>query len=293
MRILVTGSAGKIGSAQVKLLRENGHDVRTFDVRTTPDDAGEHVFGDLRDIMRVREAMRSRDAVIHLGAIANDRAGREDDIMAVNVQGTFNVLLAAAESGVGRVVYFSSVNALGCFGELRTPLRLPVEDSYPRHPLTAYQLSKHLAEETCKAFSARYDMVTISLRPMLVLYPQQYERFQQRMAGGGGRGGNPWLRHDFWSYVDGRDVCRAALLALTAEGVKNDAFLLAAADTLSPTPTAELIDENFPEIPWQDIDRDTYLRDNPFRSLVDCSHAADVLGWRPEFSWRDVSPAAE
>src|ERR1051326_1537979 len=99
MRVLVTGSEGRIGSMVTKLLRESGdYEVRTFDRQAQPSsDKGEHIAGDLRDIYTVRNAMRDIEAVVHLGAIPNDFMGHEDDVLSVNVQGTWNVLIACVE----------------------------------------------------------------------------------------------------------------------------------------------------------------------------------------------------
>jgi len=284
VRVLVTGSAGHIGHWLVQALREAGHAVRTFDrAAQRPEEGSEHLPGDLRDAAAVRQAVQGVDAVAHLGAIASDRGGAPEDVLAVNVQGTWNVLLACAEAGVGRVVYFSSVNALGNFGGHRPSAYLPIDDAYPRHPMTPYQLSKHLGEETCRSFTNQHDIVTVCLRPMYVAAPDHYARWFSR---------NPemrleWGKGDYWAYVDVRDVCEAALLGLTAQNITHDAFLLAADDTTMDVPTAELVDQFYPETPWR-IDRQTYLAGNPYRSLVDCTHAKEVLGWQPKHSWREA-----
>src|SRR5262245_2016244 len=148
MRVLVTGSEGTIGRVLVKMLRDEGYDLRTLDRRAQANsDDGEHIPGDLRDIYTVRRALKGVEPVVHLGAIPGDlRPGMEDDVLTTNVQGTWNILIACVEAGVKRLVYFSSVNALGNFGGRRPSVYLPVDDAYPRHPLTPYQISKHLGE---------------------------------------------------------------------------------------------------------------------------------------------------
>lgn len=285
MRVLVTGSEGRIGRALVTLLREMGHEVRTFDrVARKQEDEGEHISGDLRDIHTVRRAVQGMDAVAHLGAIPGDLPNHEDEVLAVNVQGTWNVLLACAEVGVPRVVCFSSVNALGCFGGHRPAVYLPVDDSYPRHPITAYQLSKHLAEETCRAFTARYGLETICLRPVGVWNKQYARKFRKE----GTSYQVEWGKTEYWAYVDLRDVCDATIRALTMENVTHDAFLLSASDTTQQIPTAELVEKCYPDTPWPKQNREAYLAENPYRSLVDCSHAKEALGWEPKHSWRDA-----
>lgn len=285
MRILVTGSEGHIGRAQVQLLRASGHEVRTFDRSAAHRDApGEHIPGDLRDILTVRRAVQGMDAVVHLGAIANDRRGHPEDVLSVNVQGTWNLLLACVEADVPRFVFFSSVNALGCVGGHCPPAYLPVDDAYPRNPMSPYQLSKHLAEEACRSFTNKHGIMTLCLRPVFVAPPESYQHYD--------RHSDPLRRaeHDkreLWAYVDLRDVCDAALRCLTVENVTHDGFLLTADDTTSVLPTAELVDRLYPQIPRkQEISR--YVANAPHRSIIDCSHAKKVLGWQPRHSWRDV-----
>ena len=284
LRILVTGSAGKIGRVQVEMLRAAGHEVRTFDTRADPNDpTGEHHFGDLRDLLAVKRAVRGMDAVVHAGAIPSDRRGQEDQVLSVNVQGTWNVLLACVELNVGRVVAYSSVNALGCVGGHRPADRLPIGDDYSRHPMSAYQLSKHLVEETCRSFTNKHGLVTICLRPVYVSAPDEYKPDWRDPDG-------RWMVNEYFAYVDIRDVCRAALLGLSAENVTHDAFLLTADDTAVTVPTKELVARHYSDVPWMDVDRDAYLSGNPFRSLFDCAHAKQVLGWEPQHSWREAGP---
>lgn len=285
MRILVTGSEGGIGRVLVPTLLAAGHDLRTFDRAARRGTEVEHLPADLRDIAAVRRAVQGVDAVAHLGAIPSDDPGREDDVLSVNVQGTWNVLLACVEAGVGRVVAFSSVNALGNVGGHRPSASLPIDDAYPRHPMSAYQLSKHLGEEACRSFSAKHGLVTVCLRPVLVTYPDRHDAVwrglsdEERVERG---------RTEYWAYVDARDVCDAVLRGLRVEGVSHDAFLLAAADTTALAPTAELVDRFYPSTPWPAVERDAYLAGDPRRSLIDYAHAAAVLGWSPRHRWRDA-----
>jgi nucleoside-diphosphate-sugar epimerase len=281
MRVLVTGSAGHIGRRVTQKLTDEGYEIRTFD--RAAQSGEDHHPGDLRDIFAVRRAVQGCDAVIHLGALSSDGRGTPEDVLAVNVQGTWNVLLACAETEIKRVIYFSSVNSLGNFGGHRPSLYLPIGDDYPHHPMTPYQLSKHLGEEACKSFTERYGMTTICFRPMLVA-DFENARWLRR---GDMRQREEWMKIDYWSYVDIHDVVDATLLGLKAEGIGHASFLLAAADTLAETPTAELVDTYCPDTPWPRIRREEYLAGQPNRSLIDCSQAFDKLGWKPRRSWRD------
>ncbi len=284
MRLLVTGSNGFIGQELVKRLLAEGYTLRTFDRTASPATEWEHVAGDLRDVYTVRRLVQGVDAVVHLGAMSSDRRNAADEVLAVNVQGTWNVLQACAEAGVGRVVYFSSINALGCVGGHRPPEYLPVDDFHPRHPMTAYQLSKHLAEEVCRSYTERYGIVTICFRPAFVLNTAQPIPWWRRFPA---EARVEWGKDELWAYVDIQDVCDAVLLALKAEGIQHDAFLLSAKDTSLDIPTAELVQKYWSHLPWRG-DLAAYVADNPYRALIDTSHAAQALGWEAKRSWRDA-----
>ena len=214
MRVLVTGSEGRIGRHLAGVLDGKGYGLRGFDTRADTQAAGgpiddRHV-GDLRDLPAVRSAMRGVDAVVHLGAIPSDR----DDgaaVMQTNVMGSWNVLQAAQENGVRRVVFFSSINAQGSVLTGHPPAVLPIDDDYPHHPATPYQLSKHLGEEICRSFSERHGMITLCLRPTWVTQPSDYTQ-----AGFGTDGFLAAWQPDLWAYVDVRDVGNAVLRCLAA-----------------------------------------------------------------------------
>lgn len=283
MNILITGSAGLIGTALTQVLHEAGYSLRTFDRDGTKGADGiEHETGDLRDFATVKRVMEGMDAVVHGGAIAYDRKGDDDQVLAVNVMGTLNVLVAATQTTVQRVVSFSSINALGCVGGHKKAVQLPITDDYPRHPMSPYQLSKHLGEEACKTYTERYGLTTISLRPGYVTRGNDYDQWRKNTDP---QEAARSQANELWAYVDLRDVCEAVKLSLTLEGIKNDAFLLFADDTTLTIPTRELIDQYYSETPWI-TDKDAYFAANPFRSPMDTSHARDVLKWTPKHSWR-------
>lgn len=283
MRVLVTGSEGGIGRHLAPALRDAGYELRTFDRVAGPEGEHGHVTADLRDRDVVRRVVRGVDAVVHLGAIAGDVAGREHEVLTVNVEGTWNVLLAAAEFNVPRVVYFSSVNALGNVGGLRPSACLPIDDAYPPHPVSAYQLSKRLGEEICRAFAAQASTTALCLRPTLVAAPDHhYPDWRDADAAELAHRGST----EYWAYVDVRDVCAATLLGLTADVPPFSACLLAAADTMAKTPTAELVDRFYPDTDWPTVDRSAFLGGAPHCSLVDCAEADRLLGWRPRHGWR-------
>ena len=292
MKILVTGSAGAIGRWVVKHLLEENHTLRTLDLTAQPPTEGvEHIAGDIRDSSLVRHAVQGMQAVVHLAAIPFDIDRQDELILDTNLRGTWNVLLAAHEAGVTRVVNFSSINALGQAEPKHPGLYLPLDDDIPHHPVRNYPLSKHLGEEMCFAFAQRGVFSVVSLRPGAVFVPDPTrlqwwnlmpEEFKLRMQ-----------MADFFSHVDVRDVAEAALLSLTAKVDVHQAFLLSADDNRAHIPTAELVDKYYSHLPWPKISKEKYLAKGEFVSLIDCSAAKRVLGWQPKYSQLDPQVGQE
>jgi nucleoside-diphosphate-sugar epimerase len=171
--VLVTGSEGQVGAATAARLARDGWAVRPFDLRTG---------GDLRDEESVHAAMAGCDAVVHAGAIAHDSRGTPAEIVAVNVLGTWHVLLAAEAHRVARVVYFSSAQVFGCAEGEGTPAYLPVDDAHPLRAARPYGMSKRLTEEMCEAWTSRTGIATVVLRPVMILSDEALARTDPGVA---------------------------------------------------------------------------------------------------------------
>jgi UDP-glucose 4-epimerase len=163
MKVLVTGHLGKIGVRVAEFLRGCDHVVVGFDLADG---------GDLLDLAAVKRAAAGCAAIVHLGGLAHDTAGAPEQIMAVNLLGTWHVLLAAETAEVPRVIHFSSVQALGIAEGERLPDYFPVDDQHPSRATRPYGLSKRLAEDLCEAFTARTAISTVCLRPVAVWEPE-------------------------------------------------------------------------------------------------------------------------
>jgi nucleoside-diphosphate-sugar epimerase len=175
-KVLVTGGAGFIGSNLVRALLERGDDVRVLDNFSTGNRANldglevEIVEGELRSYERVHNAVRKADVVYHLGALGSVPRSVQDPLTssAVNVEGTLNVLLAARDEGVRRVVFPSSTSVYGSSRQLPTP-----EDE-PCDPISPYGVAKLAAERYCISFSRVYESFeTVVLRYFNVFGPRQ------------------------------------------------------------------------------------------------------------------------
>lgn len=271
VRVLVTGDRGHVGVPVAGLLRSCGYEVAGFD---RADGA------DVLDLATVRRAARGCAAIVHLAALAHDSAGSPEQIMAVNVLGTWHVLLAAEAAGADRVIFFSSAQVFGIAEGERLPDYFPVDDAHPRRAMRPYGLSKRLAEDMCGGFTARTGIATVCLRPVAVWDEAQYARLANRWRL------RPWSEWEpFWEYgafVDARDVAAAVRQALTVPLGGHHRALLCAAGIAATAPSLELAARLAPAVPVTDTDR---FRADAWAALIDCSTATATLGWRPAYRW--------
>ncbi len=246
MRIMVTGQCGMIGATVAEKLRSLGHVVSGFDVAQG---------ADLLDLAAVKRAAAGCRGLVHLGALAHDTAGSPEQIMAVNVLGTWHVLLAAEEAGIARVVCFSSAQVFGIADGERFPDYFPVDDAHPRRAMRPYGLSKKLGEDLCAGFSARTGIATISLRPVLVLRPDDYNTIEERWRKVPSSEWDPFW--EFGAFVDVRDVADAVVRALDVPFEGHRRAVLCAADICGSAPSLELAARLAPDVP---VRRQPFMR---------------------------------
>jgi UDP-glucose 4-epimerase len=174
LRALVTGGAGFIGSHLTRALLERGDEVTVLDdlssgFRANLADGASFVHGGIEDEAVVRGAMQGSDVVFHEAATRGVLRSVEDPIGTdrVNTKGTLNILLAARDSGVRRVVVASSSSVYGGLAPLPT-----IEDA-PLIPKSPYAVSKVAAEHYARVFAELYELETLSLRYFNVFGPHQ------------------------------------------------------------------------------------------------------------------------
>jgi len=176
-RFLVTGGAGFIGSHIVDRLVRDGQYVRILDDFSTGRkeniardlDRIDVVRGSVADLPRVREAVEGIDYVLHHAALPSVVRSIDDPIgfNTANIDGTLNVLVAARDAGVKRLVYASSASVYG-----DTPF-LPVPEDVPLSPLSPYALTKLAGEHYCTVFHHIYGFEAVALRYFNVFGPRQ------------------------------------------------------------------------------------------------------------------------
>lgn len=165
---LVTGGAGFIGTNLVKQLLDGGHTVRVFDnfaggkMEERIQDSAEYIEGDIRDFDSLLRAMKDVDGVFHMAALPRVTFSVEHPLEThdVNVNGTLNVLLAARDAGVKRVVFSSSSSSSGDQPRDAYPL---AEDGVVKLPIAPYALHKFIGEHYCRIFASLYNIETVSL----------------------------------------------------------------------------------------------------------------------------------
>ena len=179
-KALVTGGAGFIGSNLVRALLARGDEVRVLDNFSTgyrrnlePLDV-ELVEGDLRSYERVATAVNGVEVVFHQGALPSVPRSIQDPLSssAVNVEGTLNVLLAARDAGVRRVVFASSSSVYG------DAPGMPRRESQPLAPLAPYAVSKLAAEQYCMVANRVFGLETVALR-----YFNVFGEYQDPLSG--------------------------------------------------------------------------------------------------------------
>ena len=290
-QIVVTGGSGKAGRAVVRDLVEHGFDVVNVDVVPSSQQDAPFLRADLTDLGEAIEALRGADVVIHLAAIPAPRIRTVERTFEINILSTYNVFSAAAQLGLGRVVWASSETVLGLpFGRRHArnlldpaaapghhpePDYVPIDEEHPLRPHSSYSLSKVLGEEMARQFARWSHIPFIGLRFSAIREPAEYASFPET-----------WKdlhlgEWNVWGYVDARDVAQACRLALTADIAGADAFIIASGDTAMDRPNSDLMRECFPTVPLRPGSGD-------FDTLLSIDKARRVLGYAPGYSWRDA-----
>jgi nucleoside-diphosphate-sugar epimerase len=285
-RVLVTGGSGRLGTQVVTDLTDHGHEVVAVDRLAPPQQlplGARFRQVDLADVGEITGAMKGCTAFAHLGAIPSPYRHADEVVFTNNTIATFSVLQAASLLGLTHGAIASSASA---YGTAWSPHRMfhpyaPVDEAAPLRNFDAYGLSKEVDERTAEMFCRRDRISIACLRFHWVAreeeIPQRSGRFyhDEEQFQEGGRG--------FWGYVDLRDAARAVRLAVEVSGAEPfgfQPFNIMGADTLLDIPTEDAIRRLSPEIELR----------GPlpgFASAFDCSKAKAMLGWEPEFGWRD------
>ncbi|WP_114560025.1 NAD-dependent epimerase/dehydratase family protein [Desertihabitans aurantiacus] len=280
MKVVVTGGTGRAGRWVVREMAEAGHEVVNLDLHQRPELElpGTFCRVDLTDAGRVYDALAQfrPEVVCHLAANPSPSGQARIDVFDTNVVSAHNVLQAAGDLGVPRVVYASSEMATGLLTEGVTPARIPFDESERRPSPNTYALSKFISEVIADSMAlASPGTAWVGLRINNVIDPDGYDRFAAEWD-------DPSLSMaNFWSYIDARDVGTAYRAAAEGTSSGHEVCLIAAADTRAKRGLRELMAEHYD---GYDSFADDYT--DP-RSAFDCSRMQQLFGWMPSHSWRD------
>lgn len=299
---LVTGGAGFIGSHLVDALLEQGVDVRVLDNLSTgslrnlqggpergspPSRPGRRIelmIGDVRDDKLARKAMRHVDCVYHLAGLPpGTTAGGHGEVHTVNVQGTLNVLQAAATEGVRRVVFASCASIYG------TADGAPIGEEWPALPVSVFGASKLAGEIYCRAYHASRHVETVLLRYFNVYGPRQnavlhgafvpalietLRRGRRPVLAGDGLAGGDFL------FVD--DAVTATVAAGAAARAAGCAVNVGSGQLATPLEILGILNRllRTDAVPRQGRPR----LDPPTAARAHIALAADLLGWAPRVS---------
>jgi nucleoside-diphosphate-sugar epimerase len=273
MRIVVTGGSGKAGRWVVRDLREHGHDVLNVDLTHDGSPHGQCVLADLTDLGQAHDLIAGADAVVHLAAIPAPELRAAGETFRINTLSTYNVFAAAVAAGVRRIVWASSETVLGLPFD-RPPDFAPIDESITPRPETSYALSKLVGETMAEQVARRSGIAVVGLRISNIMEPGDYAAFPADWD-------DPRRRKwNLWGYVDCRDVAQAARLALDADVEGAPVCIVAAADTVMPQPSAELMAAVYPDVPLRRIPEGR-------ETLLSIERARQLLGYEPAHRWAD------
>jgi UDP-glucose 4-epimerase len=271
MRVLVSGSSGLIGGAVVEHLVAHGDQVVRFDV------AEGH---DVLDVDDYAAAARGCDAIVHAaGGQQPDASDCGQRFITHNVTGNWNMLEAARDAGIERVVTFSSVNAFGVFRGEAVPDYLPIDDGHPIRPPTAYGMAKRLIEEQCRCYTVTKGVATVCFRPPAVCGETRRAALAAARAADPAAEWTPYWEYGAW--IDVRDVASAVYTALRRSELMHLTALIVADDVTSPIPPRELARRLMPDVPWRGQEPT-----DEWAPLVRSDRVREALGWRPLHRWR-------
>jgi UDP-glucose 4-epimerase len=296
MRVLVTGGGGFIGSTLAARLLREGAEVCVLDSFATGRRENlanlsdlEIVEGDVTSYERVYHAIRGCEAVLHQAALPSVPRSIQDPLTttAVNTTGTLNVLLAARDAGVRRVVYASSSSVYGS-NEL-----LPKHEDQLVAPISPYAVSKLAGEGFCRAFTTIYGLECVSLRYFNVFGPRQdplsqYAAVIPNFITAALQGARPVVYGDGeqsrdFTYVD--NVVDANMLALDSDAGAGQVFNVACGERVTLNAMLELLRE----LTGAELEPDHRPRraGEVRHSQADIERVGETFGYRPAVTFAE------
>jgi nucleoside-diphosphate-sugar epimerase len=291
MRVLVTGSAGHLGEALVRTLRDAGHEVVSLDMAPSPFTSN---VGSVADRSQVRRCMRGVGAVLHTAALHKPHVATHSrqDFVDTNVTGTLHLLEEAASAGAATFVFTSTTSAFG--RALTPPAGAPAawvtEDVRPI-PRNIYGVTKTAAEDLCELFHRDHGLACLVLRTSRFFPEEDDHRPTRRAYDDDNVKANEYL----YRRVDLEDVAAAHLLALEkAASIGFGRYIISATTPLLPDDLPEVrvnaplvVRRRAPDYEAEYARRGWRMFPGIDRVYVN-ERARKDLGWRPRYDFRHV-----
>lgn len=285
MRMIVTGGAGFIGSHLIDRLIDDDHQVTIIDnlstgFRRNLNPRAEFIKEDIINLERIRKYFKDKDYVFHLAALPRIQPSIENPYLTHenNITGTLNILLAAKNYKIKKVIYSASSS---CYGTNKPPLK---ENDMP-HCLNPYAVSKYTGEVYCRLFSDLYNLDTVSLRyfnvygsradpagdyaTVIPIFLRQKANNQPLTIVGDGK-----QKRDF-TYID--DIVEANIKAMNYQGkLKGEVINIGTGKNYSINQLAKMIGGKVVHLPPRLGEAKATLADN--------TKALKILKWKPKIS---------
>ena len=296
--VLVTGAGGFIGSHLTEALVKAGANVRVFIRYNSRDGRGnledleprvleqiEIIAGDLRDVDAIERSVKGCNAVFHLGALVGIPYSYKNprEVVETNIMGTFNVLTAARDHGVDRIVHTSTSEVYG------SARYVPIDEAHPLQGQSPYSASKIGADMLAESFYASFELPVVTIRPFNCYGPRQSARaiiptlITQAIACEEIRLGNTDARRDF-TFVT--DTAEAFMRAAQAPEAVGKVINVGSGQEISIGQLAQVIINTVQGTSKIVVDeaRIRPIRSEVNRLLADNRLAKETLGWEPGVS---------
>ena len=277
-KIVVTGGSGRLGRLVIRELLGHDYSVLSLDRIPPPEKLCPSWLIDLRNSGNIFEALKDAYGVIHLGAYQAPNLVPDSETFSNNVTATYNVLKAASELNIKKVVLASSTAAFGFIYAQKPflPEYLPLDEKHSSKPQDSYGLSKVVGEQIGDSMVTVHEEISISsLRFPGIIFDFSYEIVRQRWQDPKGRASG------FWAYIDARDAATACRLALETQFTGHEVMIVAAPRSSMKEPTDELIAKYLSPA----IKTKPGLAGN--WSGVDSAKARKLLGFKAVHLWED------
>ena len=297
-QVLVTGAGGFIGSHLTEALVKAGANVRVFIRYNSRDGRGnledleprvleqiEIIAGDLRDVDAIERSVKGCNAVFHLGALVGIPYSYKNprEVVETNIMGTFNILTAARDHGVDRIVHTSTSEVYG------SARYVPIDEAHPLQGQSPYSASKIGADMLAESFYASFELPVVTIRPFNCYGPRQSARaiiptlITQAIACEEIRLGNTNARRDF-TFVT--DTAEAFMRAAQAPEAVGKVINVGSGQEISIGQLTQVIINTVQGTSKIVVDeaRIRPIRSEVNRLLADNRLAKETLGWEPGVS---------